>query len=96
MLYSGENTIYISWRFDSALKHFFIHTLNSIQKIMKEIISYSLKILVAFALGIFAASFAEDVTRYQYAEVILFFAFGIIAFYILDGLTKKISRLWKN
>lgn len=59
---------------------------------MKEIISFLVKALLASLLGIIAASFAENVSRYQYAEVALFFFGAIAAFYFVDGLFNKIMR----
>ena len=60
---------------------------------MREIISFLVKALLACLLGIIAASFAENVSRYHYAEVALFFSGAVIAFYFVDGLTKKIFGL---
>lgn len=60
---------------------------------MKKIICFLVKAIIAFSFGIFAASFSEEISRYHYADVCLFFSFGIIAFYFLDGVTKKIARL---
>ena len=61
--------------------------------IMKEIISFSVKVLLAFAVGVLAASLGEEISRYHYAEVVLFFVGAIVAFYFFEGLTKKIFRL---
>lgn len=60
---------------------------------MKEIISFLAKVLIASLLGFFAASYADHVSRYHFADVALFFTGAFIAFYVIDGLIKKISRL---
>ena len=60
---------------------------------MKKIFSFLVKSLIAFSLGIIAASFAENVSHYHYAEVTLFLFGAVIAFYFVDDLTKKIFGL---
>ena len=60
---------------------------------MREIFSFLVKALLACLLGVIAASFAENVSRYHYAEVVLFFFGAIVAFYFIEGLTKKIFRI---
>lgn len=60
---------------------------------MKDFISFFAKVIAAFCFGIVSASFAENVSRYHYAEVVLFFFGAVIAFYFIEGLTKKIFKL---
>lgn len=60
---------------------------------MKRMILFVAKVLVAFSIGLVAASFSDRISAYHFADVTIFFCVGLTIFYCLDGLTKKISRV---
>jgi len=57
---------------------------------MKRIILFVAEVLIAFALGLVAASFSDKISAYHFADVTIFFCVGLTAFYMIDGFTKKI------
>ena len=57
---------------------------------MKRFICFLVKVLVAFSIGLVAASFSDRISAYHFADVTIFFCVGLTIFYCLDGLTKKI------
>jgi hypothetical protein len=60
---------------------------------MKRFICFLVKALVAFSIGLVAACFSDKISAYHFADVTIFFAVGLTAFYMIDGFTKKISRV---
>ena len=60
---------------------------------MKRFICFLVKVLVAFSIGLVAASFSDRISAYHFSDVTIFFCVGLVIFYCLDGLTKKILSL---
>ena len=60
---------------------------------MRNVIVFSVEILLACAVGILCVGIADVISIYRYAGVATFFFGSIVSFYGFEYLTKKIFRL---